>query len=288
MRFLPRKKEAIDAASVDVPFESLRRSPRNTRKKPETGFEAGAALDPAESGKTRARHRLIGAVALGMAAIVFVPMLFDRTPVAPVDDIDLQIPSRDTPFEGRRGVPDPGKAPLRPSAAPNAMTEAPAPATARADASPQPVEPAPVVAERSVEAADKPVDKPVDAPAKAPVVPKVAAVEKPASVVDKPAAPVRDDPRAIAALEGKAEPATESSGSKTYAVQIAAFSAADKARGLRDQLVASGLRSYTESVSTTQGLRTRVRLGPFATREAADQAKQKLRTMKLDGSVVPL
>ena len=291
MRFFSRNKEAIEAVSVDVPFESLRRSPRNTRK-PETGFEAGAALDPAESAKTRARHRLIGAVALALAAIVFVPMLFDRTPVAPVDDIDLQIPGRDTPFEGRRGVPDAGRTPLRPSAAPNALTEAPASALAKAEASPQPVEPAPVVAERSVEkAADKPVDKPVDkaveAPIKAPIAPKVATVE-PAPVVDKPAAPARDDPRAIAALEGRPEPATESSGSRTYAVQIAAFSAADKARGLRDQLVASGLRSYTESVSTTQGLRTRVRLGPFATREAADQAKQKLRTMKLDGSVVPL
>ncbi len=71
-------------------------------------------------------------------------------------------------------------------------------------------------------------------------------------------------------------------------MQIAAFSAADKARGLRDQLVANGLRSYTESVSTSQGLRTRVRLGPLPSRDAADRAKQKLKTMKLDGSVVAL
>jgi DedD protein len=71
-------------------------------------------------------------------------------------------------------------------------------------------------------------------------------------------------------------------------VQIAAFSAADKARSLRDQLTANGLKSYTESVSTTQGVRTRVRLGPFASRDAADHAKQKLKSMKLDGSVVPL
>jgi phytoene desaturase len=57
--------------------------------------------------------------------------------------------------------------------------------------------------------------------------------------------------------------------------------------GLRDQLVGNGLKSYTESVSTPQGLRTRVRLGPFTSREAADRARQKLKTMKLDGSVVP-
>ncbi len=98
-----------------------------------------------------------------------------------------------------------------------------------------------------------------------------------------------DDPKALAALEGRgAAPTSADAAGRTYAVQIAAFSTADRARGLRDQLVANGLRSYTESVSTTQGLRTRVRLGPFASREAADHAKQKLKTMKLDGSVVPL
>ena len=111
--------------------------------------------------------------------------------------------------------------------------------------------------------------------------------EKP-PVEKAPAAPSSDDPRAVAALEGRTGAAPDPAVGKNFAVQIAAFSAADKARGLRDTLTANGLRSYTEAVTTPQGQRTRVRLGPFPSREAADRAKQKLKTMKLDGSVVAL
>ena len=304
MGFFSRDKEAVEAiAADDVPFEALRRSPRNTRKPRASGsgseFDAGAPLDPAEASRTRARRRLIGAVALALAAIVFVPMLFDRTPVAPNDDIGLQIPERDTPFEGRRGVPDPGKSPLKSSgelpSAPSAsvpVVEAVAPAVPDT-AAPTPTATAP---DRSAEAVAPPKSAAVV------VVPKVAgpapvekATEKPAAkpaekVAEKtvPAKPA-DDPRALAALEGKDESTPSSSGdTHQYAVQIAAFSAPERAKGLRDQLVANGLKSYTESVSTTQGVRTRVRLGPFASRDAADRARAKLKTMKLDGSVVPL
>ncbi|MDQ2766792.1 MAG: SPOR domain-containing protein, partial [Gemmatimonadota bacterium] len=104
------------------------------------------------------------------------------------------------------------------------------------------------------------------------------------------AASQSDDPRALAALEGKPLPqtSTESASGNGFAVQIAAFSAADKARTMRDHLNANGLKAYIEPLSTPQGLRTRVRLGPFPTREAAERARQKLRAMKLDGSVVTL
>ena len=307
MGFFSRDKEAVEAIPADdVPFQALRRSPRNARKPRASGtgseFDAGAPLDPAEASKTRARRRLIGAVALALAAIVFVPMLFDRTPVAPNDDIGLQIPERDTPFEGRRGVPDPGKSPLRSTGElPSAPTVAAPAVESVAPALPDTTAPPPTAT-----TPDKPVEtvtppKPaavvvpkVSGPApaekvaeKAPAKPAEKAAEKAAEKV-APAKPT-DDPRALAALEGKDESTPSSSGdTRQYAVQIAAFSAPERAKGLRDQLVANGLKSYTEAVSTTQGVRTRVRLGPFTTREAADRAKQKLKTMKLDGSVVPL
>ena len=303
MRLFSRNKEATESLPAsDVPFESMRRSPRNTRKPREssTAFDAGPPLDPADASRTRARRRLIGAIALALAAIVFVPMLFDRAPIAPSDDIGLQIPDRDTPFEGRRGVPDPAKGPLRPT------SDLPVPSTpsapAAVEATPPTVPEAAVTESAPVRSAEAtPSTKAVDnastpkpaiavvtkSPTPAPEKAAEKPVEKP---VDKPRAasvPPADDPRALAALEGRAEPSVPA-GDKGYAVQIAAFSTADRARGLRDQLVANGLKSYVESVSTTQGLRTRVRLGPFTSREAADKARQKLKTMKLDGSVVPL
>ncbi|MEO8937554.1 MAG: SPOR domain-containing protein [Burkholderiaceae bacterium] len=300
MRLFSRNKEAAEAVRVDdVPFESLRRSPRGTgntrkqREKPDSDFDAQAPLDPAETTKTRARRRLVGAIALALVAIVFVPMLFDRTPVPPADDIALVIPDRDTPFEGRRGVPDAGRTPLRPSGdlptlAPatvvSPVVEAPPPPDAVADTATAVPEKSPGVAPKVAETVvPKPAEKPAAKVAEKPV-------DKP---VDRPratAAATTDDPRALAALDGRTvvPAAPEAAGNKSYAVQIAAFSAADKARGLRDQLTANGFKSYTESVSTAQGMRTRVRLGPFASHDAADKAKQRLKTMKLDGSVVPL
>ena len=281
MALFTRNKAAVETTrGSEAAFESLKRSPRQGRARADGDADA-APLDPAVASKSRARRRLIGAIALALAAIVLVPMLFDRTPVAPNDDIALLIPDRDTPFEGRRGVPDPARGPLK--AAPE-----PSMATVPEAAPPNIVEPPrePVAS----------VEKSIEAPAaRATPKPPERAAEKFEQPTEKSAPPVAeshaagDDPRALAALEGRsAPPATETAAERGYAVQVAAFSAAEKARGLRDQLVGNGLRSYVESVSTAQGLRTRVRLGPFPSRDAADRAKQKLKTMKLDGSVVPL
>lgn len=292
MGIFSRKKEAPEPPRDDVPFQSLNRSPRTPRKPrmvSDPDFEAPAPLDPAQATKTRARRRLIGAIALGLAAVVFVPMLFDRSQGPVADDIAVQIPDRDSPFEGRKGVPDPNRAPLKPTAplAADATTpERTTPAPAAETPLPTPVEEAPAPVEKPAEkvvekAPEKPVEKPAEKPAEKPV-------EKPAPVAKaeekKPA--TTDDPRALAALEGK--DAGASDNGKGFAIQIAAFSSADRARGLRDQLAGNGLKAYTESLSTSQGLRTRVRLGPYTTREAAEQAKRKLKTMKLDGSVVTL
>ena len=295
MSFFSRNKDPVEPALADdVPFESLRRTPRGSSYASRRAAidansddDSGAPLDPAQAAKTRGRRRLIGAIALALAAVVFVPMMFDRAQTPPADDITVQIPDRDTPFEGRRSVPrdssDASKTPLRPSsplpivtpsatppAAPGAANDLAAPSAAALDAS----KAAPPATH------DAPVEKPVS---------------KAAEKNDKPAEKSSitsqgDDPLLTAALEGKLQPrlSTEAASGKGFAVQIAAFSVADKAKTMRDQLSANGLKAYTEPLSTSQGLRTRVRLGPFASREAAERARQKLKTMKLDGAIVPL
>jgi len=48
-----------------------------------------------------------------------------------------------------------------------------------------------------------------------------------------------------------------------------------------------GVKTYTEVVSTKTGDVTRVRAGPFATREAAEKARAQLKKAGLDGHVVP-
>ncbi len=73
-------------------------------------------------------------------------------------------------------------------------------------------------------------------------------------------------------------------------MQVGAFSSADKAKQLQQQLRAAGFPAYLESVKTASGERTRVRAGPFATVEAAQKARTRLLGLKVaqgDLKVVP-
>ena len=56
----------------------------------------------------------------------------------------------------------------------------------------------------------------------------------------------------------------------------------------RTRLAAAGIVHYTERLEGPQAGLTRLRAGPFPTREAAEQAKTSLKAAALDGQVVPL
>ncbi|HTI16540.1 MAG TPA: SPOR domain-containing protein [Trinickia sp.] len=61
----------------------------------DTAFGAGAMLlDPTLPEKQRARRRLVGAIALVIAAIVVLPLVLDSHPKPVTDDIAIDIPSR--------------------------------------------------------------------------------------------------------------------------------------------------------------------------------------------------
>ena len=45
--------------------------------------------------RRRGRHRLIGAIAIVAALVIFVPMLFDREPQSPQPEPSLEIPPKD-------------------------------------------------------------------------------------------------------------------------------------------------------------------------------------------------
>lgn len=74
--------------------------------------------------------------------------------------------------------------------------------------------------------------------------------------------------------------------SGSYFVQVAALSDAAKARQLQKQISGVGVKTYTEVVATKTGAVTRVRAGPYATREAAEKARAQLKKAGLDGQVV--
>lgn len=74
---------------------------------------------------------------------------------------------------------------------------------------------------------------------------------------------------------------------QAWVVSLDAFSDKKNVTQLRSKLTAAGVKSYTELVKTSKGELTRVRAGPFASRDAAEKARTKLAAMGLKpGAVV--
>jgi DedD protein len=103
----------------------------------------------------------------------------------------------------------------------------------------------------------------------------------------KPAAKSDDAARALALLEGKAAPAPApaAADSGRYVIQVAALSARDKVEELQGKLRDAGIRSFTQK--SPSGELTRVKVGPFGSREEAEKAKAKLQKIGLSGSLSP-
>ena len=208
---------------------------------------ASASTDAAEI-RRRGRQRLIGAIAIVLLLVVFVPMLLDSEPRKPANEPPLDIPAKEN------AAPLP--APVPASAATNATPEAAPPATPPAASATPPgpspaTEPAPkedVKNSKEAKAAQKPV-APAQAGAQSPAAPR---------------------------LEG-------------FAVQVGAFRDEEKLKHARDKLAAAGVPHYTERLdSAAGGPLTRLRAGPFPTRQAADGAAAKLKAAQLPAQVVPL
>ncbi|MFT3803184.1 MAG: SPOR domain-containing protein [Burkholderiaceae bacterium] len=257
--------------------------------------------------KKRARRRLVGAAALCLAAAIALPLLFDAEPRQSPADIQVDIPSRDTPLPpragdlaldgtaasggaaGARDDPSRGLPPLvdpkpadSPATAPGGSREPAAADTGKGGAAkgtpPKPGEPA--------TAADKGAG-----PGKAA---DRAAADKAAA--DKAAADKAAADRAAKAAADKtarANPADKTQAGKAaqadnrrYVLQIGAFSSERGANEQADKVRAAGLSVFTEKIRTKQGERIRVRVGPFPTREQAEQARGQLKLVGIDSALI--
>lgn len=210
--------------------------------------------------KKRARRRLVGAIVLVTAVAVVLPMILDSEPKPATQNISIQIPSPDA------GVVSTKPAPLKPveTATPAATPVAAAPAA-----------PAPAESKAAPKAESKPEPKPEPKP-----------VAKAESKAVTPVKPAGKPESAVKSKDGAQEkpPAAASGG---FVIQVIALSDADKAKELQGKITAAGLKAYTEVVRTAKGPVTRVRVGPYASREAAEKARAQLQPLQLDGKVVP-
>ena len=73
--------------------------------------------------------------------------------------------------------------------------------------------------------------------------------------------------------------------SKGFVIQLGAFSDQLKAKQQLENLIANGFKAYTEILKTGNNEVTRVRIGSFMTRDAAENELKKLKKLGLDGVV---
>ena len=202
----------------------------------------------------RGRRRLVGAIALVLLAVIVLPMVFDPEPRTDAPLVNVRIPSEEggkfTPKAAAGSGVTMGSAPeSKPAESPTAQS----PPQGQPAVRPEPEKPQP---DKAAVAQPAPIAKPVELP-------------KPVKPAEKPAAKVPEK-----------SAATPSSGEQ-FMVQVGAFASAEKIREIGDKLKDAKLPFYTESVAVEGGSVTRVRVGPFGSKDAAEKARARTQALGL-------
>ena len=228
--------------------------------------------DPTAALRVRARRRLIGAAALLLAAVIIVPLLLDPAPRPTADNIPIDIPSEKAPFTPRLSlppVPDPGQVPV-----------APPPDLPPTDAEKPKVEPGTNKSEPSKSEATK-SEATKSEPAKAA---RPSGDSKPAP--KEAPAPKPSETKAKPVSDAKAAETAAKSKSSRILLQAAALSTDTAAQDLSERLRKAGFAPFTEKVDTADGVRFRVRVGPYTTRDEAQRAQARLRALGVSATLV--
>jgi DedD protein len=259
---------------------------RRTRRTERTVDADAMLLDPTLPEKQRARRRLVGAIAMVVAAVVVLPMVLDSHPKPVTDDISIDIPSRPAPklakheIDTQAGVapdnPTPDAALAASSLAPAA--QAPSKDTRRADANAASASAAkPATKPQAPAVAANTAPTPAPATSTAPAV-TAKPTSKPATRSNATAAaPSADESNVAASADANSGTPASPPGNR-FAVQLGAFANEANARNWASKLKAAGVPAYTEHRKQADGSTlTLLRAGPFADRAAASAAIAKVR-----------
>ena len=274
----------------------------NFRRASTTPPNAAGAAQPEsmEVVRKRAKHRLIGASVLVLVGVVGFPLLFDTQPRPLAVDIPIEIPGKNSvkplTLPTLSTKPEAAKEPAASAsvaAQDKVATSSSLGAREEMVADKKPAPPAPVATAPKKEAdpAVKPDVKVANKPEPKPqITPETKSEAKPET---RPAARSDDGARAKALLDGQAVASGSSAASAPAAegrivVQVGAFADDDKAREVRQKLERAGLKTYTQVAPTKDGKRTRVRVGPFATKAEAEKAASKIKTLDLPATILTL
>jgi DedD protein len=253
-----------------IPFLRPRAPTAASRARP-AAAKAGTARaepreeDPAsvEAARTRARRRLVGALVLLTIGVVGFPVLFETQPRPLPVDTRIEIASHE--------------AASLPPAASAALRARPVPVVP-ADLGGEVIEPAPAAAAPPLPAAVI-----ASSPRASPAAPA-----RQASVATPVRTPTLAEAPAVAAAPAAAPPRPASGASARFVVQAGAYSDAGTLREARAKVEKAGLKTYTQVIETDAGKRTRVRVGPFASRQEAEAAAAKIKRAGLPANVITL
>ena len=201
--------------------------------------------------RRRARRRLIGAIAVVLALVLIPPWIMDLEPKPVVSNLTVEIPKQ-----------QPGglKLPAAPAKAPDAAASSSA-RSKTGEAVPRP----PDVKPESGLPGERP-----NAAAPAP----------------KAAVMARAAPSDAADKEAEAKRAEAILNAEAFVVPLGAFANRENVKQLEAKLSKAGVKYFTETVSAPGGEQTRVRAGPFPTKDAAEGARERLKTLGLSPGAV--
>lgn len=278
---------------------------------PKGGAAAGVQAHVQDM-RVRARYRLVGAVVLVVLAVIVFPLLFDTEQRPAVINAPVVIADAgNTEAAGdasATAAPEVDAQPLAPDApgdvAPaDAATEAPTTGAAGmedaddADDNEEWVlgpEIEPLAGTDTPDAEQEPSatrSKIRVAPAAGSAAAEGQVARAPAESRTDPGSDAAEARRALAALQGRgatqpAAPAAPSGRKGAFVVQVGAFAQEAQVRSVQQRIANAGLKSHTQVVQTDAGPRTRVRVGPYDSREAAERARAALERGGLPGQVL--
>ena len=206
--------------------------------------------------RRRARRRLIGAIALVLALVIVPPWIMDLEPKPVATNLTVEIPR-----------PETGALKPAPVAPPRVTPPAPAPAPAGADKQGSAVPRPPDVSPDTGKTGERPRTEPAKAP-------------------PKPEPVARAAPPETTRGDGDAKRAEAILNAEAYLVPLGAFANKDNVKALEAKLAKAGVKYYTEVVTTPGGEQTRVRAGPFPTKEAAEKSRERLQSLGLSPGAV--
>jgi DedD protein len=266
-----------------------------SRRRTERAADADAMLlDPTLPEKQRARRRLVGAIALVVAAVVVLPMVLDSHPRPVTDDIAIDIPNRPATVPARANDDLAGKADapggLASDTAGSPAADAASSSAARSAAGAEDAAGAdkPAKADKTdkTDKADKAAQSTVKSAGTSPQAAHGSNSSKSASPASKSSsgkeaatATANATTNTAKAANGVSEPSTGAAApGARFAVQLGVFADDSNAKRWESKLKAAGVPAYVEHRKQADGsTRSMLRAGPFADRAAASAAIAKVR-----------